>query len=135
MAFAILFSGFNPLQNYATTLFPDGVGNESLAVLYATVAVTVFLGPPMVDALGTRLTLFIGAACYVAYMLTLIHFIKEVVLSFSVVIGFGAAVLWVALGVFIAQNSTPDKYASNTGLFWGIFQVRCHLPDSQRRSM
>lgn len=125
VSFAVLFSAYNTLQNYATSLFPTGLGNQSLGVLYGSVALTVFAGPPMVDALGTRVTMVIGAACYVAYMISLIRLIREVVLVFSVIIGFGAAVLWVALGVFIAQNSAPEEYASNTGLFWAIFQARC----------
>jgi len=41
----------------------------------------------------------------------------------SVIIGFGAAILWIALGVFITENSTPKTYATNTGLWWSIFQV------------
>lgn len=40
----------------------------------------------------------------------------------SVVIGFGAAVLWTALGVFITQNSTEENYGRHTGIFWSIFQ-------------
>ena len=127
VAFCILFCAYNPLQSAATSLFPAGLGNQSLGVLYASVTFTVFLGAPMVSTLGSRATMVIGAACYVLYMGTLIFTMNNwVVLGFSVVIGFGAAVLWVALGVFIAQNSTKANYGRNTGIFWAIFQL-CNI--------
>ena len=57
MAFAVLFAAYNALQNYATSLFPAGLGNESLGVLYGSVGVFVFLGPPLVEAWGTKATM------------------------------------------------------------------------------
>lgn len=122
-AFAILFAAYNALQNLITSLFPPGLGNQSLGILYGSVAVTVFLGPPMVEALGTRLTMFIGALGYVAYMASLIHFIPAVVLVMSTVIGFGAAVLWVAAGEFIKDNCTSETRGFANGLFWTVFQT------------
>lgn len=122
-AFMVLFSAYNTLQNYATSLFPGSLGNQSLSVLYGSVAVTVFWAPPLVDALGSRGTMLLGGACYVAYMISLVHIIPSIVLTMSFVIGFGAAILWVALGVFLAQNSTTSTYGGNTGLFWSIFQL------------
>ena len=122
-AFAVLFAAYNPLQSAATSLFPPGLGNQSLGTLYLSVVVTVFFGPPMVSALGARATMVVGAGCYVAYMATLIFTMNSyAVLGMSVVIGFGAAILWVALGVFIAQNSTKENYGRNTGIFWALFQ-------------
>jgi hypothetical protein len=38
-----------------------------------------------------------------------------VVITTSVLIGFGAAVLWVALGSFLTNNSSAANYASNVG--------------------
>jgi Na+/melibiose symporter-like transporter len=123
LCFMALFSAFNSLQNYATSLLPGDLGKQSLTVLYVSVAVTVFSAPAMVHKLGTRTTLIIGAWLYVAYMASLIHIVPEVVLAMSVVIGFGAAILWVALGVHITEQSQPNTYGRNTGIFWAIFQV------------
>ena len=125
VAFLLLFSAYNALQNVATSLFPAGLGNSSLGILYAAAAVGVFLAPPLVDAAGTRVTMIAGAACYVVYMACLIPnpIISDLVLAMSVVIGLGAAVLWVALGEFIKENSDAASYGRNAGLFWAIFQL------------
>jgi hypothetical protein len=123
VSFLLLFSAYNALQNLATSLFPPGLGNASLGVLYASAALGVFLAPPAVDAGGTRLTMLVGAACYVAYLAATIKIVPGVVLGMSVVIGLGAAVLWVALGEFIKENSDAASYGRNNGLFWAIFQL------------
>jgi MFS family permease len=125
-AFMVLFCAYNTIQNYATSIFPAGLGNTSLAVLYAACAVSVFAAPGLTNQLGPRLTMVIGAACYVAYMLTLISIVPPVVLAMSVVIGFGGAILWIAFGVYITQNSTKATYGRNTGVFWSIFQL-CNI--------
>jgi MFS family permease len=122
-AFLALFSAYNTLQGYVTTLFPSGLGNQSLSILYGSVAVFVFFGTPLVQLLGARLAMFLGALCYVAYIASLILVVPDVVLIMSVVIGFGAAVLWVALGVWVTQNSTQTTRGRNMGIFWSVFQV------------
>lgn len=122
-ASAVLFASYNALQNLITSIFPPGLGNQSLGILYGSVALTVFIAPPMVEALGTRATMLIGAAGYVAYMASLIHFIPAVVLVMSTVIGFGAAVFWVAVGEYIKNNSTADSRGFANGLYWSIFQL------------
>jgi hypothetical protein len=123
LAFAVLFSAYNPLQNVATSLFPPGLGDESLGVLYGSVALFVFAGPPIVDALGTKVTMIVGAVGYVAYMLSLIHIIPGVVLFMSTIIGFGAAILWIAEGEFIKENSTAETRGIANGIFWCLFQL------------
>ena len=122
ISFAIIFSAYNTLQNYASTLFPGNLGQESLGVLYAVAGVTVFTGPALTHVFGTRLVMFGGALCYVVYLVSLIWLSEPLVLATSVIIGWGAAVLWIALGVFLTENSTQATYATNTGLFWSIFQ-------------
>jgi hypothetical protein len=38
-------------------------------------------------------------------------------------LGFGAAILWVAVGSYITKSSLASDYGRNNGIFWGIFQV------------
>ena len=40
----------------------------------------------------------------------------------SVIIGFGAAVIWTAQGNFLTNNSTPETSSRNSGVFWALFQ-------------
>lgn len=37
--------------------------------------------------------------------------------------GFGAAILWVAVGSYITKSSLASDYGRNNGIFWGIFQL------------
>jgi MFS family permease len=125
LAFCVLFSAYNTLQNYATSLFPGNLANVSLALLYAVAGVSVFAAPALTAQLGEKATMILGACCYVVYLVSLLWLESSpsIVIFTSIVIGFGAAVLWVALGSFLTTNSTAATYASNTGLFWSIFQV------------
>lgn len=133
-SFVLLFASYNTLQNFETSLLPNSwtiasrtvnwnLGNVSLAVLYGSVAITVFTAPWLVRNLGTKGAMVLGAACYVAYEVSLIWLVPWVVLLMSVVIGFGAAILWTALGVFLTQNATKDNYGAVSGAFWSTFQL------------
>ena len=125
-SFLVLFSSYNALQNIATSLFPNGLGNQSLSVLYGTCAASVFFAPPIVHLLNSRYTMILAGTFYVIYMLSLIVIIPDVVLALSTVIGVGDILLWTAVGVFISQNSTRAEYGYNSGLFWSIFQL-CNI--------
>lgn len=122
VAFLLLFAAYNTIQNYVTSLLPGNLGNVSLGVLYVTVAVTVFLAPAIVYACREKWTMVFGALCYVVYMASLIEIVEWAVLGASVVIGFGAAILWVAQGSFLTLCSPKGKRGTHTGIFWGLFQ-------------
>lgn len=115
LGFLLLFTAYNSLQNYITSLLPGDLGNESLSVLYCSICVCVFVAPSMAKAIGERATMILGAACYVAYMASLAHIITWIVLLLSVVIGFGAAILWVAMGSFLMKCSAANEYGRNSG--------------------
>jgi MFS family permease len=151
LGFLMLFLAYNSLQNYVTSLLEGNLGNESLAVLYISVCAFVFSAPHIVSRMGEKNTMIFGSICYLAYMGSLIHPIRGVVLAAAVVIGapcleclpclphpraragervlrwwfagFGAAILWVAVGSYITKNTIPEEYGKTSGLFWGIFQL------------
>jgi hypothetical protein len=72
LGFLFLFLAYNSLQNYVTSLLPNGLGNQSLAVLYVSVCVFVFTAPSFLRHLGEKWTMVLGGGCYVVYMATLI---------------------------------------------------------------
>jgi MFS family permease len=115
-----------PAPRPATSLFPNGLGNQSLTVLYVVCSFSVFLAPAVVDSLGPKWAMVLGAATYVVYLVSLVNIIPAVVLSMSAVIGVGAAILWVANGVYITCDTPPAEYARATGTFWSIFQF-CNI--------
>lgn len=57
------------------------------------------------------------------YIASLIKIIPAVVYAASVVIGIGAALLWVAQGAFLTKCSDDETRGRNSGLFWGMFQL------------
>ena len=87
LGFLVLFSAYNSLQNFATSLLPGNLGNVSLAILYISVCFFVFTAPRIVGRLGEKTAIMLGAACYVVYMASCIHVIYGVVLAAAVVIG------------------------------------------------
>jgi len=121
--FMVLFAAYNSLQNFETSLLPGNLGNESLGVLYGTVCITVFAAPMTVHYLTEKWTMILGGISYVVYMISLVKIIRAVVLVMSIVIGAGAAILWVAQGSFLTKISPEDKRGRNSGIFWGIFQL------------
>ncbi|KJE89418.1 hypothetical protein CAOG_00889 [Capsaspora owczarzaki ATCC 30864] len=123
ISFFVLFSAYNTLQNYVTSLLPGNLGNVSLAVLYCTVAASVFSAPFIVARFGERKTMVFGAACYVVFMISLIEIVYGVVVFCSMIIGFGAGILWVAEGSYLTKNSLDSERGRNSGMFWGIFQL------------
>ncbi len=46
------------------------LGNESLAILYCTVAVSVFLAPAIVNRCGEKWTMIVGGLCYIVIQFT-----------------------------------------------------------------
>lgn len=138
VAFLMLFLAYNSLQNYATSLLPGHLGAESLAVLYVSVCAFVFSAPHIASRLGEKWTMVVGAICYLVYMASLLHIIRAVVLAAAVVIGicwhllgpiltqrslgFGAAILWVAVGSYITKSASAQELGKVNGIFWGVFQ-------------
>jgi MFS family permease len=85
------------------------------------------MAPYIVARCGARLSMFIGAACYTVFIASLIDIIRPVVLVASAVLGFGASILWVAVGGFLTDHSTEAQRGKNTGIFWSLFStpMRC----------
>ena len=123
----LLFTAFNTIQawltNLLSTLGYSTLGNNSLTVLYVAVCFSLFLTPPLVHYLTQIRSIVVGAACYVVYMASLIHIQPAVVLLTSAVNGFGASLLWVAVGGLLTKCSGRDDRGRNTGIFWSIFQL------------
>lgn len=122
VAFCGLFTAFNSLQNFVTSL-NKSLGFTSLGILYTTLALSTFIAPAVVKTVGNRPSLFVGALTYCMYIGANIKVIPPILLSVSAVMGVGAAVLWTAQGAHLAQSSDPGEMGKMSGLFFAIFQV------------
>eukprot|EP01137_Pigoraptor_chileana_P034770 Opistho-2@27804 len=64
----------------------------------------------------------LGRSFYGLFIASFIHVIEPVFYVASVLIGFGASVLWTAQGTLIAACSDEETRGRNSGLFWALFQ-------------
>lgn len=83
---------------------------------------TVPFAPAAVRALGEKRGMVVGAIGYCVFLASLVRVSRPVVLAASVVIGAGAALLWVAQGSFLIRSSAGGNRERYAGLFWGLFQ-------------
>jgi hypothetical protein len=91
-----LFLSYPPYPRHSLA---GDLGSVSLAILYASVVATIPVAPCLIARLGEKHAMLLGAVCYVAYMASLVHIVPALVYATSCVIGFGAALLWIAQGV------------------------------------
>ena len=91
--------------NYVTTLLPGCLGFTSLCVLYVSVCPSLLLAPGICASIGDKWTLVLGALCYSIWIASLTRpDIPSLVIAASVIIGFGAAILWVAQGTYLTRQ-------------------------------
>ena len=143
-AFLLLFCAFNTAQNLASSVLNQlGFGNlgfVSLAVLYFTFAFCSFFATSIVNHLGERAAMFIGAICYTAYIATFLLpsakakyggdiflfndlFIKLIINVAAVINGFGAGVLWVGAGKYLARIANDQNKGQYNSIFWSFFMT------------
>ncbi|CAG2199109.1 UNC93-like protein MFSD11 [Mytilus edulis] len=81
-----------------------------------------WIAPPVVDAIGPKITMLIGAVMYCLFILQFLKPMTWALYLGSVLVGFGAAILWTAQGNFLTINSDSDTVARNSGIFWALLQ-------------
>ena len=109
IAFFCIFAAWNTVQTLATTQ-SQALGNAFLFTLYATFSIVAILGPRIVDKLGAKVAMVVGA---LPYLLGVLSFLAptdwadeyEYILKVSVgfLVGFGAPLLWTGQGVYLAR--------------------------------
>ncbi|EGC33987.1 hypothetical protein DICPUDRAFT_92306 [Dictyostelium purpureum] len=122
ISFCVLFTAFSPTQNLQTTL-NKSVGSYSLSILYAFLSVSNFISPFVINSLGERLSLIVGALAYSVYIAANIKILEPTLFIAAGVLGVGGAILWTAQGSFVIQCSTESTIGFNTGLFFALFQL------------
>lgn len=136
LAFMLVFTAFQTMGNVQTVILDsaknkssdgyvegfNGDGYYSLAVIYAVFTCANWFAPPVVSKLGPRITLFLGGVCYSLFIAQLIYPNDYMLYGASALVGFGAAMIWVAQGNFLTLNSDESTMERNSGLFWAMLQ-------------
>ncbi|CAL8311674.1 unnamed protein product [Arctogadus glacialis] len=125
--FMFMFTAFQTCGNIEQTVIKSlnnftASGYTSMSIIYGVFSASNLVAPSVVVVVGPQLSMFFSGLLYSAYIAM---FIQPRVWSFytaSVLVGFGAAVLWTAEGNVLAINSTETTIGRNSGLFWALQQ-------------
>ncbi|XP_065066006.1 UNC93-like protein MFSD11 [Rhopilema esculentum] len=132
LCFMFVFTAFQTSSNVQTPVLNsivrdgkkifDGKGYTSLSIIYAVFSVANFIAPPIVSVVGPRVALLLSGLTYCIFIGSLIYpFVWSLYLA-SVIVGFGAAVIWTAQGNFLTINSNHETMGRNSGIFWALLQ-------------
>ncbi len=132
--FFFVFMAFNTTQALETTLLTDKtLAYATLGVLYGVFTLTTIIAPKIVDILGPRLSMFVGAIPYILMVFANISPSYGLLLPASAGVGFGAALLWTGQGIYMSRCSIRESMETGesveivtsrfNSLFWSAFQV------------
>ena len=135
-SFLLMFTGFQTcgmvsqtvLKSYINettingTVHFEGNGYTSLAIIYIVFACANWLAPSVVSVIGPKYSMVVGGLTYTLYLATFIHPLTWTLYAASVVIGFGAAIIWTGQGNFLTLNSDDLTMGRNSGIFWAMLQ-------------
>ena len=143
VGFLLLFSAFFTASGLASKVLEDNdfgnLGFYSLGVLYIAFAVCSFISSKVVAKCGEKLALVGGSLTYSLYIATFIlssyrgenpdldawylnkTFIIVLIYVTAVLNGFGASILWLAQGKYVAFCASDSNKGLFNGTFWAIF--------------
>ncbi len=127
LAFGLIFFSFSGTQQFVTVLFekagrPD-LGYWSLGLIYISLMVSNFFAARLIPKVGLKNLMIWGSISYSIYILAIGFSWVPVILFTSLILGFGAALLWNAQGVYLVAASTKNKTGEAAGFFstvWGL---------------
>ena len=134
IAFMLLFTAFQTAsmaeqsvllsaRNEPNSSF-NGDGYTSLSIIYSVFSLANWIAPPIVTLIGPKITMIVGAAIYLLFILQFLKPMTWALYLGSVLVGIAAAMLWTAQGNFLTINSDSDTVARNSGIFWALLQCR-----------
>ncbi|XP_076804774.1 UNC93-like protein MFSD11 [Clavelina lepadiformis] len=137
MAFLLMFTGFQTCGMVEQTVLNSyindtktadgevtyhGSGYISLAIIYIVFAFANWIAPSVVSLIGPKYSMFLGGITYTLYLATFIKPLTPTLYIGSVLVGFGAAILWTGQGNFLTLNSDDETMGRNSGIFWAMLQ-------------
>ena len=131
IAFALIFFGFNGVQQYVTVYFDQlgqgSVGFVSLLLVYLFFMIFSPLAVPIMTKLGMVPTMILGGLVYGLYIYSLMVPSVVLVLVASCLLGVAAGMLWTAQGSYLLRSSDAGSYGRSAGLFTMIWALGAAL--------
>ena len=139
IGFFLVFMSFITWQNIVAEAFDqkhyDSLGFLTVGLIYISYAIASLIFPFIIDKLGSRYSMSLGAFFYFSWVLSgilpvwiektpFIEIIVWIIMMLTGVInGIGACLLWVGEGKYVSQWWTEE----NKGLYFSMIWLFCSL--------
>ena len=134
LSFVFIFMSFNVAQTFQTSSDYAKHGALAVGIIYLVLCLSnLTLSSYLTQLLGLRLTLIISSLTYVSFIASNIKYNVWTLYISSFFLGFGAALLWTAQGVYVTLsinkyeqvNGLPQSSTVGfiNGIFFGLFQL------------
>ncbi|CAJ0572288.1 unnamed protein product, partial [Mesorhabditis spiculigera] len=124
----IVLSVISSVRNSTNGVSLDkNAGFYSSSIIFGTYTLGNFIAAPCVDFLGAKWALSLAAVIYTIFVAGFLHLNEIFYYASSGCVGFGAALLWTAQGVYLTQNSTPKTSKRNSGMLFAILDANVIL--------
>ncbi|XP_055851082.1 UNC93-like protein MFSD11 [Episyrphus balteatus] len=129
--FMFVFTSFQTMGNIEKTILDSiaeedktfkGDGYTSLAVIYASFALSNWLAPSFLSFTGPRCAMLVGSLTYTLFMVVFLWPSTWLLYVASAILGAGASITWTGQGTFLARCSDPTNISRNSGIFWALLQ-------------
>jgi MFS family permease len=134
VAFMIMFTAFNSLQNIVSKIYNDygytNLGTASVLLLYFVYGLFPFIASFIIRKLGYKKAMFFSSLGYAVFegaglVITLWEGMPTVlgwifVMVGAVFCGAGAGVIWVAQGSYVSDLAGEENRTKLFAMFWGI---------------
>ncbi|KAK9876745.1 hypothetical protein WA026_014983 [Henosepilachna vigintioctopunctata] len=101
----------------------SGIGFRCLIIIYSTIIITALLMPFLIHSTSPKITMFMGCATYMLFLLCLIHPVLEIVYFGAMMFGTGSVMLGTAQGTYLVKNSTKSTISKHCAIYWTIIQI------------
>jgi len=131
LCFCFVFTGFNTMGQTQALIYSSANSTNEIpnfevnglvtnGIVYGVFAFASWLAPSIVIQLGPRISMMLAALTYLFNITQLLYLNKYSPYPASVILGFGAPIIWTAQGTFLANNSDKKTITRNSGLFWAM---------------
>ncbi|GIZ02009.1 UNC93-like protein MFSD11 [Caerostris extrusa] len=96
--------------------------SSPLAIVYAVFALSNWLAPSIIIAIGPKVSMLLGGISYSLFIANFFFAETWALYLASTIIGFGASLFWTGQGNFLTINSDSDTMSRNSGVFWALLQ-------------
>lgn len=127
LAFFFIFFSFSGAQQFVTSITAragnQSAGFWSLLFIYVTFALSSIPAAWVIARIGFKWAMILGAFAYSIYIASLAIANVPLLFAGSILVGIGAAVLWVAQGECLVAISDKKRIGEASGIFLSFWSV------------